>query len=50
MTPLGEHQGDRVQRIFREQLRPAEDDGDEADGIQEVSNELGRLGFGPTGR
>ena len=33
MTAFSEHERHRIKGIFREQLRPAEDDGDEADGI-----------------
>ena len=41
MTPFRKHQCDRIQRVFREELSPPEDHGDEPDGIQEVGNELG---------
>ena len=41
MTPFGEHERDRIKRVLREQLSPAEDDGDEADGIQEVGDKFG---------
>ena len=33
MTPFGEHKRHGIERVFREQLSPAEDDGDESDGI-----------------
>ena len=41
MTAFSKHQGDRIKGIFRKQLRPAENDGDESDGIQKVGNEPG---------
>ena len=41
MTPFGEHERDRIERVFREQLSPAEDDGDKSDGIQKVGDEPG---------
>ena len=33
MAPFREHERHRIERVFREQLRPPQDDRDETDGI-----------------
>src|ERR1700677_1866615 len=39
MPPLGKHKCYRIECVFCEQLSPAEDDGNEADGIKKVGDE-----------